>query len=106
MRPVNDPALPLNPDTSYAKALNVRLKDIFRIVCGRLNDLADGRISAIDNAATAVPTTGTFAQGDFVRNKTPSELGAGGSKYVITGWVCTVGGTPGTFLQCRVLTGN
>jgi hypothetical protein len=106
MRPVIDPALPQNPDTPYAKALNVRLKDIFRNLCARANDLSDGRISAIDNAATATPTTGTYARGDFVRNSAPSELGSGGSKYVIFGWLCTVGGTPGTFVQCRFLTGN
>ena len=105
-RPTEDPILPQNPDTEYAKSLNVRLKDIFRILCRRVNGISDGRISAIDNAVTSVPTTGTYAQGDFVRNSTPTELGSAASKYVIFGWVCTVGGTPGTFVQCRFLTGN
>lgn len=106
MRPVNDPVLPQSPDTAYAKSLNLRLKDIFRVLCTRINAISDGQLSAIDNAAAAAPTTGTFAKGDFIRNSAPAELGAGGSKYVIFGWVCTVGGTPGTFLQCRYLTGN
>ena len=49
---------------------------------------------------------GTWAQGDRVRNSTPSEAGAAASKYVVTGWICTVAGTPGTWLPMRTLTGN
>lgn len=55
---------------------------------------------------TSAPASGTYVQGDFVLNETPSEAGSGGSKYVILGWTCTVAGTPGTWLQCRTLTGN
>ena len=105
-RPVNDPVLPQNPDTDYGRVLNLRLKDILRVLCVRVNGLADGQVSAIDNARTSVPTTGTFAQGDFVRNSTPSELGTAGNKYCIEGWTCVSGGTPGTFVQKRFLTGN
>jgi hypothetical protein len=47
-----------------------------------------------------------YAQGDFVRNSTPVEAGAATAKYVITGWICVAGGTPGTFKESRVLTGN
>ncbi len=39
---------------------------------------------------TAAPTTGTWSQGDYRRNTTPS---AGG----YFGWVCVTGGTPGTW---------
>ncbi len=106
MRPANDPALPQFPVTDYERSLNLRLKDIFRNVIQRLNALSDGQLGAIDNAATAAPITGTYARGDFIRNSAPTELGATASKYVIYGWVCSVGGTPGTFLQCRFLTGN
>ena len=70
------------------------------------NLLAEGRIAARYNAATAAPTTGTHAQGDFVPNSAPAEAGSALSKYVITGWICTVGGTPGTWLEARILTGN
>jgi hypothetical protein len=105
-RPTDDPILPQNPDTEYAKSLNIRLKDLFRTLCLRVNGISDGRLSAIDNAVPSVPMTGTYAQGDFVRNSTPTEAGAGGSKYVVFGWLCTVGGTPGTFVPCRFLTGN
>lgn len=72
----------------------------------QVNMLTEGRISAFYQATTAAPTTGTWAKGDFVRNSAPSELGTGGSKYVIEGWTCLVGGTPGTWVQKRFLTGN
>ncbi len=70
------------------------------------NAIAEGRLVAFYNAQTAVPTTGTHAQGDFIRNSTPTELGVPTAKYVIFGWLCTAGGTPGTFVQMRFLTGN
>ena len=79
---------------------------LFREVGKQVNALADGSVSANDTAATAAPTTGTWRQGDFVRNKTPTELGSAASKYVIFGWLNVVAGTPGTFVQCRFLTGN
>lgn len=71
-----------------------------------LNLLTDGRLAGTNNATTAAPTSGTHAQGDVVRNSAPTELGTAGSKYVVLGWVCVAGGTPGTWLQMRVLTGN
>jgi lysophospholipase L1-like esterase len=57
---------------------------------------------------TAAPT-GTMTKwrvGDQVVNTAPTELGSAASKYVITGWICTVAGAPGTWLQQRTLTGN
>lgn len=72
----------------------------------QINQLAEGRISAVYNALTAPPTGGMWAQGDFVRNKAPAELGSPGSKYVVHGWQCVSDGTPGTWVQCRFLTGN
>lgn len=41
---------------------------------------------------TAAPTTGTYAQGDYVRNSAPA---VGQPK----GWICTVAGTPGTWVS-------
>lgn len=72
----------------------------------QVNNLSEGKLAATYNAHTAAPTTGTYARGDFVRNSQPSELGSVSSKYVILGWICVTSGTPGTFLECRVLTGN
>lgn len=103
MRLPQEPRLPLKAtDSTFAAAI----KDLLRSICLRVNALSDGRISAIDNKATAAPTTGTWAQGDQVRNSAPTELGAVGSRYVIEGWVCVSGGTPGTWVQKRFLTGN
>ena len=46
----------------------------------------------IHYSGTAAPTTGTWAQGDFVWNTAPS-----GATPTI-GWSCTVAGTPGTWV--------
>ncbi|HEV2326510.1 MAG TPA: hypothetical protein VGS10_21405 [Terracidiphilus sp.] len=55
---------------------------------------------------TAAPTTGTWKQGAYVWNSAPSEQGTAGSKYIIRGWSCVSGGSPGTWVQDRGLTGN
>ncbi len=55
---------------------------------------------------TAAPTTGTYAQGDFVRNSAPSEFGTTGAKFIVQGWTCLVSGTPGTWVPNNVFTGN
>lgn len=83
-----------------------KLTDLFRDVAKQLNLLTEGTVAAVHNAATATPTAGMHATGDFVRNSNPVEAGAPGSKYLVIGWMCTAGGAPGTFLPCRVLTGN
>lgn len=72
----------------------------------QVNQLAEGRIQARHFTATSIPTTGDFAQDDIIWKKGVVEQGAGGSKYVTIGWVCTVAGSPGTLLEMRVLTGN
>lgn len=72
----------------------------------QVNAMAEGRLVATYNAQTAAPTTGTHAQGDFVKNSAPAEAGVALSKYVIHGWQCVSGGTPGTWVECRFLTGN
>lgn len=77
-----------------------------REVAQQVNALSEGRAAALYQAGSSAPTTGTFALGDFVANNTPTELGTAGSKYVIDGWKCVSGGTPGTWVQCRYLTGG
>ena len=72
----------------------------------QINAVSEGRMAGAYNAQTAAPTTGTHALGDFIRNSAPAEAGSASSKYVVIGWVCTIAGTPGTWLQCRFLTGN
>lgn len=83
-----------------------KLTDLFRATNAQVNQLTEGVGSAVHNASSAAPTAGTYAVGDFVRNSAPAEAGGAGSKYVVLGWLCTVAGTPGTFVPCRALTGN
>jgi hypothetical protein len=92
--------------TPRIKTLDPRLYELLRELAIQVNGLSEGKLVATYNAYTAAPTTGTWAKGDFIKNSEPSELGSASSKYVIIGWVCTDGGSPGTWLQCRVLTGN
>jgi hypothetical protein len=92
------PALPLPPSGESAELIRV-LRLYFNQLDSYLNELTP-------EYAAAAPTTGTYTQGDFVWNAEADELGGGGSKYVILGWVCIVGGTPGTWRESRVLTGN
>ena len=97
------------PDTPYLpgdSALVRQLDTLYRQIAQQVNQLSEGQLVATYNAGTAAPTTGTWARGDFIANSAPSELGAASSKYVIRGWICTVAGTPGTWVQCRFLTGN
>lgn len=78
----------------------------YREIAYQVNALSEGKAQAFYGASTAAPTTGTWAQGDFVKNSAPVEAGAAASKYVITGWLCVAAGTPGTWVQQRCLTGN
>ena len=72
----------------------------------QVNMLSEGYLQAVTNAAPGAPTAGDFSVGDFVRNSAPGELGAAGSKYIVTGWTCLVAGSPGTWVEARTLTGN
>lgn len=108
MRLNPDPNLPTMPapTADWLNTLCFRIRESFSGVATQLNNLSEGRISAVTNAYTAAPTTGTWNLGDYIKNSAPSELGGAGSKYTIRGWVCTVAGTPGTWVQDRGLTGN
>lgn len=106
MRLEEDPTLPLGAESKYELDLNYSLKNIFRKIARKVNQIGDGRIAGSDFIAATIPTTGTFKQGDFIRNSAPVEAGTASSRYVVIGWVCVSGGSPGTLLQCRYLTGN
>jgi hypothetical protein len=73
-----------------------RLSDLLTAIARQVNGLTEGGIASIHSALTAAPTTGTWAQGDFVRNATPVD---GGSGDTILGWLCVASGTPGTWLE-------
>lgn len=103
MKLEENPQLPMGSDMP---ALYQVLSRLFRSHAQKVNQLADGRIGGCDLVLAEAPTTGQFQRGDFVRNSAPAELGSASSKYVIEGWLCTVAGSPGTFVQKRFLTGN
>lgn len=106
MRLPEIPNVPRAPSDGYSKQLSQFIFDSLKAIGQKVNQMADGRIAGADLVGTTAPTTGTYKQGDFVRNSTPTELGVVTAKYVIIGWICVTGGSPGTFYDCRVLTGN
>lgn len=96
-----DPRLPDSAKSNWPAQITSRLYEIFREIA-----IAFNRGYFWDTEGTAAPTAGTYAQGDTCRNTAPAEAGTASSKYVVMGWVCTVSGTPGTWLPIRTLTGN
>lgn len=86
------------PDAALIKAL--------RDIGYQVNLISEGNIAGTYNAQSAAPTTGIHAHGDFVKKLSPVEAGVALAKYVIVGWVCVAGGEPGTWVECRFLTGN
>lgn len=100
---------PLLPPT-VEPALKVALTKMIRELASKLNQLASGAIAGNDNTATSVPTTGTWVQGDFVKNSAPVELGGAGNKYVVQGWTRITSGSGNVlntdWVAVRTLTGN
>ena len=95
-----DPRLPIVTDEKV-RPLTQRLYELFRQYA-----IAHNKSYMWDTEGTTYPTTGTWSQGNKCNNTAPSESGTGGSKTVTIGWICTVSGTPGTWLAMKVLTGN
>jgi hypothetical protein len=99
-------------------AVNLQYTEVMReLITQLLGELAsiDVRLdlleaSSISSRVNAVDLLSDISDphgvGDFVPKKTVSELGAVGNKYVLFGWSCVVEGNPGTFKECRFLTGN
>ena len=60
--------------------------------------------------AAAMPTTGSYTAGDYVRNTVPALTGTAGAQYVIKGWVRLTTGSTHTlnadWAQDRALTGS
>lgn len=106
LRTDNNMLPPYAADARFSQRLLQALQVLLRDAGNKVNALADGRISARDGAMTAAPTGGDWTRGDFVTNSAPAEAGAPGSKYVILGWVCVASGAPGTWNECRALTGG
>ena len=72
--------------------LVTQLTYLLRDIATQVNGLTEGSVYAVHSVRIAAPTTGTFAQGDFIRNKTPS------GATPVFGWICTASGTPGTWV--------
>ena len=60
-----------------------KLTLLFRDAAQQVNAAADGQIVASNNARTSIPTTGTYAKGDFVRKSAPSVSSSG----IVVGWL-------------------
>ncbi len=97
---------PILPQVDDVKTLKRRLSEILRDFSRQINRVSSGSLQGTYNAQTATPTQGTYGIGDFVRKSDIVEAGGVGNKYIVTGWYCTVPGTPGTWREARVLTGN
>jgi hypothetical protein len=52
----------------------------------------------------AAPTKGKWQIGEIVWNGAPAELTGKGHKYLVLGWICMAGGTPGTWKEIRIST--
>lgn len=95
-----DPRLPI-PEGIAQGRLVTRLYDVLRGIANAVNGSY-----MWDSQGTTAPTTGTWTQGQMVKNTAPSESGSAGSKKVIIGWVCISSGSPGTWVPMMCLTGN
>lgn len=94
------------PNNVDFPGLPIGLIRYLRDVARQVNGITEGHGYAFHGAMTAAPTTGTWAISDVIKNSAPAVAGAIGSQYVVTGWICTVAGTPGTWLEMRTLTGT
>jgi hypothetical protein len=99
------PSDPRYPQVNTPNFLT-QLTNLYRDTAKQLNLLTEGKIVAVTNAGTAAPTAGTYQQGDKVWHSAPVEAGSASSKYIIIGYICIAAGTPGTWREMRVLTGN
>lgn len=93
---------PILPQTTDVQVLRDALQKEFDRLSLQFRALQDGRLTAV-RYATAAPTQGKNAQGDIVRNSNPVNVAAT-PDYVTYGWLCTVSGEPGTFVELRIPT--
>lgn len=87
-----------NPQLGYGSSIDElkrTLADILRSHAQIINGVSDGSIDAYQNG-TAAPTSQSWKQGDFIKNSAP----AGATPTI--GWICTVSGTPGTWVAVAV----
>jgi len=93
---------PVLPRGDNVDLLVTALQREFDRLALELRAIQEGRLYAV-KTGTAAPTAGSHAQGDVVRNSNPTNVSAT-PDYVIYGWLCTVAGTPGTWVELRIPT--
>ena len=106
-----DPRLPTpdpGPSRPFDVALRRYLTEAFREIAEQVNSLSEGQQAANYNMHSAVPTTGVFAIGDFIKEESAVERGTASSKYVRTGWICVSEGSASaaSFVEARIRTDN
>lgn len=99
-----------NPQPPQSGELKYQVFRYLREQAQKTNALADGRLSAVDNAVTAPPVEGQYAQGDFVANSNRGVvLGLAGNQYLLAGWMCVTPSTtddPPVWAEARYMTGT
>lgn len=90
---------------SYDSRLRLNIAKELQTLKTAIRLIFEWRLPARYSLAS-IPTAGKYQAGDIVWKSVPVEAGAALSKYVVIGWICTVTGAPGTFLEMRTLTGN
>jgi hypothetical protein len=90
---IGQPLLPQAATSAWDRALLNALTDYLRPLANKVNGLASGAASAIDNASAALPTAGEYAIGDYVKKATPAVAGGAGSQYVVYGWTRITNGS-------------
>lgn len=89
----------------YQSRFNFRVERELNDTKKDVRKLRENRLAGVVSA-TAAPTGNAYAQGDKVWNSNPAVAGGAGSQYVVIGWICTVAGSPGTWVEMRTLTGT
>ena len=104
----------LNEELQFPGEIDSQLRKVLyssaRETARKVNGLASGLFNAVDGYSVALPASGTWSKGDFIRKSSPVEAGVALAKYVIIGWVRITDGTANVlntdWLECRFLTGN
>lgn len=108
---IGAPLLPHSAPNAFDRALVNALIDYLRPLANKINGLAAGSFAdSADNASAALPTTGAYAAGDYVRKSAPVIAGTAGSRYVIYGWLRITNGSAHAlntdWVEDRRLTGS
>jgi hypothetical protein len=104
---LSTPRLPI--PNAIIQPLVQALNDYLAKVAVQVNGMSSGSIASMTSANTAPPAAGNkqvYAKGDWIENSNPVVTGTAGSQYIVLGWKCIAGGTPGTWVACRTLTGT